>query len=247
MQLFTKEWIYKTELELWKLEAFELFEAKLADQKHPFPCIPAIIGQRLNHFRYGFVSNPYEDAAALGLAMLLNEYSLCFKEIGNYTSLIIFFEPFEVQSENLNVEDYETLFWDQLNRIAELDSSKWPFQIPEDPREPLWEFCFQGEAYFMYCATPAHQYRNSRHFPYFILAITPRWALERFYETEKNSLKIKENIRKRLENYDSIPIHPALNTYGQQDNYEWKQYFLRDDDSILPQCPFHPKTKRTGD
>lgn len=29
------------------------------------------------------------------------------------------------------------------------------------------------------------------------------------------------------------------NSYGEEDNFEWRQYFLRDDDTLLSKCPFH--------
>jgi len=91
----------------------------------------------------------------------------------------------------------------------------------------------------MYCASPAHRNRNSRHFDYFMLAITPRWVLKEFNKEKSYAKKIKSQVRNRLKHYDAINIHPDLNTYGNNDNYEWRQYFLRDDDTSLSKCPFH--------
>jgi uncharacterized protein len=91
----------------------------------------------------------------------------------------------------------------------------------------------------MYCATPAHTNRRSRHFDTMMLAITPRWVLQAFNKSEIRAKKIKDSIRKRLKNYDAIDVHRDLNRYGADDNYEWKQYFLRDDDTALTRCPFH--------
>lgn len=90
----------------------------------------------------------------------------------------------------------------------------------------------------MYCATPKHEERKSRHFPYMMMAITLRWVLQEFNKNEKYAKKIKEQVRKRINKYDTISIHPALNSYGNVDNHEWKQYFLRDSDTELPNCPF---------
>ncbi|MGA6840492.1 YqcI/YcgG family protein [Priestia megaterium] len=50
--------------------------------------------------------------------------------------------------------------------------------------------------------------------------------------------KIKNQVRERIKEYDNIPTHSALNSYGNIDNHEWKQYFLRDDNTELPKCPF---------
>ncbi|XJZ26128.1 YqcI/YcgG family protein [Bacillota bacterium Lsc_1132] len=236
--LLTKEAIQQTNLDPWKKDAFEKFEAKISDKHKSFPCIPATLGLQLNHFRYGFVKNPYDASSSTELAQLLEAYSNNYREIGAYTSLIIFYESSQ-DLLNLSVEQFEQIFWSQLSRICEMDDIKWPSHIPQDPHDPLWEFCFHGEQYFMYCATPSHKNRMSRYFPYLMLAVTPRWVLEQFNAFAPRTSKIKANIRKRLAEYDSIPIHPDLKTYGQKDNYEWKQYFLHDDDTALTECPFH--------
>ena len=56
--------------------------------------------------------------------------------------------------------------------------------------------------------------------------------------------QIKSLIRERLAHYDQINPHPVLNRYGQEDNYEWKQYFLRDDQTTLSKCPFTSHHKK---
>ncbi|MGG3467008.1 YqcI/YcgG family protein [Neobacillus pocheonensis] len=246
MHIFTKESLLGMAQENWQKDAFEKFEAKMLDKNKPFPCIPATQGYQLHRFRYGFVSIPNKNASSKQLAQLLEDYSKTFREIGSFTSLIVFYEPSSDLHENTSVEKFEQFFWEQLNLLHEFDQIEWPNHIPVDPHDSLWEFCFHGEQYFMYCATPAHKQRVSRHFPYFMLAITPRFVLEEFSSTASNAAKIKASIRKRLSEYDSIDIHPNLNTYGNKDNYEWKQYFLHDDDTSLAQCPFHSIRKKTS-
>ena len=239
MSLMCKENIVNMEIEAWKQDAMAEFQSKLLDKEALFPCIPANAGLQLDHFRYGFVTDPRSPLSANQLASLLKEYTLISKGLGNYTSLIVFYDTPKELAEELNVGDFQTLFWEQLNYASREDEEAWPMEIPLDPDHSLWEYCFHGERYFMYCATPAHSNRKSRFFPYFMLAITPRWVLEDFHATPKSATKIKSKIRKRLEMYDAVPIHPDLNSYGQQDNYEWKQYFLHDDASSSPMCPFH--------
>ncbi|MCM3440209.1 YqcI/YcgG family protein [Metabacillus halosaccharovorans] len=239
MELLKRDLINRDKLPFWKRDALEKFEMKMMDKHKPFPCIPATQGFSLNHLQYAFVGDPREDSSSHELAELLSSYTLNSKELGRYTSLIVFFNTPPELSDTYNVEKFEQLFWKQLNKLTELDSVEWPNHIPSDPTQPAWEFCFHGEQYFMYCATPAHKNRSSRSFPYFMLAITPRWVLELFNSSPSYSKKIKENIRKRLSKYDSISVHPDLNTYGNSDNFEWKQYFLHDDDSTLTKCPFH--------
>jgi len=238
MELFEKKSLNIDDLQVWKKDALEKFEAKMVDKEQRFPCIPATQGHSLNHLRYGFVGDPREVSSAEELANLLSAYTPQSKNYGKYTSLIIFYET-PADLSKTSVEEFEQMFWKQLSWASEFDSIEWPENIPVDPHDSAWEFCFQGEKYFMYCATPAHQNRQSRYFPYFMLAITPRWVLEKFNSSPSLAQKIKSNIRERITHYDSISIHPDLNSYGEEDNFEWKQYYLHDDDSALSKCPFH--------
>lgn len=222
-------------LEDWQLNALNRFQKKMTGKEKPFPCIPATIGFANNQLRYGFADDPGDPASVQQTASILKEFTKHSRDYGSYTSLIIFYK----QKDNLRVEEYEQLFWDQLTGLSEIDEVEWPNGIPKDPHDPLWEFCFHGEKYFMYCATPAHKNRQSRHFDTMMLAITPRWVLQEFMKKETLASRIKNQVRKRLLNYDTISIHPDLNSYGNEDNLEWKQYFLRDDDTAISKCPFH--------
>jgi uncharacterized protein len=231
------------QLQEWEKYAIEKFSEKMKDKEHPFPCIPATQGFALNHLRYGFLGDPRKESSITELAHLLSEFTNHSKEYGNYTSLIVFFEtPMDIK-KTYTVEQFEQIFWEHLSGLARVDQVDWPEHIPTDPQNPLWEFCYHGEQYFMYCATPSHQNRKSRHFNVYMLAITPRWVLTEFGKSEDYAKKIRKQVRKRLEKYDTIDIHPDLNTYGKEDNYEWKQYFLHDDESALSKCPFHRMMK----
>ena len=229
----------KVDLTGWKLDALQKFEAKMTDKEKMFPCIPATQGFSLNHLRYGFCDDPRKVSSAQTLATLLKFYSKSSRKFGDYTSLIVFFRTPKDLILSGSVEYFEKLFWRQLNIVSNLDECNWPDSIPVEPNEHLWEFCFHGERYFMFCATPLHQNRSSRHFPYMMLAITPRWVLDTFNQHVKHSDKVKKQIRKRLVAYDTLPAHPHLNNYGNIENHEWKQYFLHDDQSAISKCPFH--------
>jgi uncharacterized protein len=246
-ELFINEPSNKDQLRQWERFALEKFEAKMRDKEYPFPCIPATQGFAMNHLRYGFLGDPRKDTSITEFAQLLSAYTNQSKEFGKFTSLIVFFETPNEMKETYTVEQFEQIFWKLLNGLAEVDLLEWPTHIPTDPHDPLWEFCYHGEQYFMYCATPSHQNRKSRHFDVYMLAITPRWVLTEFGKMEDYAKKIRKQVRKRLEHYDSIGIHPDLNTYGNSDNYEWKQYFLHDDESALSKCPFHKMLKEKQD
>lgn len=225
----------------WKRKALQMFHKKMTDQDSKFPCIPAYQGYILHHFLYGFASDPRTRDAAKDMAKLLKEYGIRSKKMGDYTALVIFFDTPENVRETFSVNNYEVIFWNLLNQVSQLDTSEWPNHIVNDPSHYSWEYCFESEQYFVYCATPAHVKRKSRSFPYFMLAITPRWVLQKFFSCREQSQKVQKTIRERVHAYDSMQPHPDLKWYGQKDNLEWKQYFLRDDNTTLPVCPFRVK------
>ena len=230
-------------IEAWQKKAYELFKLKMTDANQLFPCIPALLGFKSGHLRYGFIGSPLKHETSYELAAILKEYSLHCKSFGKYTSLIIFFSS-PKESLDLGIKEYQELFWQHLINLSILDELPWPELIPSNPSHPLWEFCFHGTPYFMYCATPAHMKRKSRSFPFLMLAITPRFVLKEFIAKGKHADKIKQKIRERLYAYDSTSIHPALNSYGNSDNYEWTQYFLPDDQTSFSHCPFHSEKNK---
>lgn len=221
-------------LEAWKREAYHLFQEKLKNKVDAFPCIPAVQGNYLGQLRFSFLDDVKSHFAGKDLADILKEYNTISKETGQYASLIIFSN----NSEKLSVQAYEDLFWSLLSDVSFYDEESWPANIPMEPENQIWEYCFQKEPYFVYCATPSHKKRKSRYFPFFMLALTPRWVLEQFEKNNKKAKNTKASIRNRLTRYDRISPHPDLKTYGEEGNLEWKQYFLRDDETSLPQCPF---------
>ncbi len=235
MRLLTKKELETQLNEPWMQKASSAFDERMTDRSRPFPCIPATQGARLAQFRYGFVSVKHQ---ADQLASLLSEYMTKAQECGPYTSLVVFFEPFDAEPA-WTVEQYEQYFWLLLKETSDRDRSAPSRVLPSDPHDPLWEYGFENERLFMYCATPAHAKRQSRFFPFFMLAITPRWVLEYFHSYHRHPEKIKGKIRDRLLTYDEASIHPDLNSYGDVENYEWRQYFLRDDETRLARCPFH--------
>ncbi|MFC9709621.1 YqcI/YcgG family protein [Paenibacillus sp. NPDC056933] len=222
-------------LEVWKRDAYRLFSAKMSNREARFPCIPATKAFALGHLRYGFVASPGSESAGRTLSNIIKEYGQSSRSFGQYSSLVVFFEK---EQEILDVRRYEELFWGLLSQMRSLDDKSWPEGIPEDPEQPMWEFCFSDERYFVYCGTPAHTSRQSRYFPYFMLAMTPRWVLDIWNAQPQKAAAIAPKIRERLAAYDTVPAHPELKQYGAQGNLEYKQYFLRDDDTSLSPCPF---------
>ncbi|OIU67012.1 YqcI/YcgG family protein [Rossellomorea aquimaris] len=242
--LRSKSWIDRhfNDMPSWEKSAYTRFAQMMHGEQHPYPCVPGIQGFQKDMLRFGFAGDPRTDRSIGQLASLLKEYGKISRDTGNYASLVVFFQSEGLQSADIN--DYQDLFWSVLNKLHERDETPWPEGIAEDPHHHSWEYCFSGEPYFAFCATPAHISRKSRHFPCFMIAFQPRWVFDEINSSTAFGQKLKKVIRKRLVEYDGIDAHPSLKWYGQEDNHEWQQYFLRDDDSSLSKCPFMNSQKR---
>ncbi len=239
-ELYTKSWLEENleSIQNWQQDAFKHFSNMIADKGNTYPCIPGRQGFLSNNLRFGFTSDPREDGSIEDLAFLLKSYGEISRDTGKYASLVVFFKTPEQFKDNYRVAEFESLFWSVLNRVSAIDEVEWPEDIPTDPSHHEWEFCFHGEPYFAFCATPGHIFRKSRSFPCFMMAFQPRWVFDEINDSTVFGRKLKKAIRKRLADYDDVPIHPDLKWYGQTDNHEWKQYFLSDDESSPSKCPY---------
>ncbi|MEK4229821.1 YqcI/YcgG family protein [Solibacillus sp. FSL H8-0538] len=235
-----KSWIdeHLETLPLWQQIAYKSFSSIIADDENTYPCVPARQGFLKDQLKFCFVGNPREVSSIKNLAESLRDYGKCSRDAGKNTSFAVFFETPEDMFTDYTVEDYRKLFWSVLNQVTSFDDKEWPKAIPSDPSHHKWEFCFDGEPYFVFCATPAHKLRKSRHFPSLLVAFQPRWVFQELNNSTVYGRKMKTLIRKRIGEYDAIPSHPDLKWYGQEDNQEWKQYFLSDDASSASKCPF---------
>ncbi|MCA0989527.1 YqcI/YcgG family protein [Guptibacillus algicola] len=242
MTLYTKSMIDQNSEGLadWEKDAYQQFETMMCDESDPYPCVPGKMGFLEDSLRFGFAKPPSEEKSYDQLASLLKKYGEVSRQTGKYASLVVFFEGHEDKS----IEEYQDMFWTLLNEVHQRDEAEWPEDIPTDPHNQAWEFCFDGEPYFCFCATPAHRLRKSRSFPYFMLAFQPRWVFDEINATTSLGQKLKKVIRNRLVKYDGIKPHSALKWYGAQDNYEWKQYFLDEEDTTMSKCPFMAMKKK---
>ncbi|WP_350020136.1 YqcI/YcgG family protein [Priestia flexa] len=225
----------------WGKEVFTNFSQDMLSEENPFPCILGVEGLKKDLLRFAFVSSPYNYKDIKLCAEALKEYISCFRTLGRYTSFVVFFEP---EHKNRTITQYETMFWDTLTFLHQIDRKPWPEDIPKDPNDPLWEFCFEGEPIFVVCNTPTHELRKSRKSSSFMITFQPRWVFEGMTPHTKVGQQVQKTVRNRLEEYDKVEAHPHLGWYGNQENHEWKQYFLRDVNNSFPtECPF--KLKRS--
>lgn len=239
-ELTSKVWLdeHLNDLPDWQQDAFRQFGSMIADADNKYPCIPGRHGFLTNNLRFGFANDPRDEQAISEVSQLLKEYGGCARDTGKYASLVIFFKTPEEMLNDFRVDDYEQLFWSVLSRVSAKDETPWPEAISTDPSHHSWEFCYDGQPYFAFCSTPSHEARKSRMSPHFLIAFQPRFVFEEINDSTPFGRNMKKLIRQKLVEYDGIPAHPSLKWYGQEDNHEWKQYFLRDDESVPSKCPF---------
>lgn len=201
----------------------------------PFPCTFAVSAARKRSLRFAFVDG-FDEEAFAPLPGVLAEYLDGHRDLGRDTSFVVLFPE---DSGRAGMADYRALFWSILEFLHARDDRPWPADIPRDPDDPHWEFCFHGEPIFVVCNTPAHRARRSRHSPGFVITFQPRWVFEGIGAQTKQGRAARKVIRRRLADYDTVTPSPALGNYGAPDNREWQQYFLADSNvPVDGACPF---------
>lgn len=224
----------------WWHEAYEDLQATLARGHQTFPCMYATRALGNNALRFIFLADSTADAAIEAFAIGLSAYLKTCRSIASHTALLVFFGP---EQPPATLAEQHAEFWHVLQRLHELDPSPWPAHIPRDPEEPLWEFCFGGEATFVLGSGPAHSARKTRHSAFKTISFQPRFMFDELIATPERLAGARRVIRERALEIDGIPVHPMIQMYHEEGNREWRQYVVPDDNSpIEGRCPFHPTT-----
>ncbi|HEY0451969.1 YqcI/YcgG family protein [Actinophytocola sp.] len=136
---------------------------------------------------------------------------------------------------------YEQEFWRVLQELHDRDDRPWPADIPSHPEHASWEFSFAGVPMFAFSAAPTYQRRQSRNLGAgLVLLFQPRTVFADVTGGTPGGVRARRTIRRRLAEWDTVGPHADLGDYGDPSNYEWRQYFIADDDSRLREtCPLH--------
>ncbi|HZM76390.1 MAG TPA: YqcI/YcgG family protein [Candidatus Limnocylindrales bacterium] len=131
-----------------------------------------------------------------------------------------------------------------LRHLREHDRTPWPADQPTDPADPQWIFWFEGVDFFINFSTPGHRHRRSRNVGSAFTVITQsRSSFDSFVEPGD---RVRAVIRERVGDYDTVPVHPALGTFGDPDNREALQFFLGESNECPVELLSHSDVKRLG-
>jgi uncharacterized protein len=222
----------------WWHEAYDQLRDTLTSSARKFPCIYAIKAEQNNTLRFAFLQDSQSDASIAAFGDALSEYVEVCHSLRPHTAFLAFFGP---DREEMTLEEHHAEFWRVLQRLHEIDPRPWPQQIPMDPAEPLWEFCFNGEPMFVLGSGPVHVARRSRFSPVRAISFQPRFMFDELIDTPDLLARARKIIRGRVLEMDGLPVHPMIQMYHEDGNREWRQYVVPEDNSpIEGSCPFHP-------
>lgn len=237
-KLLTKEQVEADfEPSSWQALAYRDFQTTILARQtgmKTFPCVYATMGYRAGDHRYIFLhsDNPAEPRNIRTIAPALQEYLSMSKNLGPNTSLVIFGAPSEKER---SVESYNNSFWDMLRGLRIADPNAWPIEVPESLTSEKWTFCYGGEAVFPVMLTPAHSQRWSRHMSVPVIALQPKWVLDKLLSTPTKRETAVGKVRKLLKEYDQVDVSPDLTSYGQPGTSEARQLCLLDENKTAEQ------------
>jgi uncharacterized protein len=150
--------------------------------------------------------------------------------------LAAFCEP---RTQPVSESAYAEQFWQVLQELHDADAAEWPADIPHDPEDSTWEFAFHGVPMFVFAAAPSYARRASRNVgPGLVVLFQPRNVFDGIEGGTPRGMAARQIIRRRLNQWDTVPVHPDLGDYGDPANSEWRQYFIPDGPGRLQEkCP----------
>jgi hypothetical protein len=234
----------------WVAAHWRTFRDGLLGERNgsPFPCFFGAESVRDGDPLYTVVPSMTDRDALLGLGAALLEYLDTYREHSQRASLVTFFAPPE---RPLTEAEYHESLWHVLQFLHVHDPVPWPADIPTDPDDPYWEFCFGGEPIFPTCRAPFYETRKSRYCPVGLeITFQPRALFEGLNATADTAFgqQARDVIQERLADYDGVCPHADLGDWGVEGDREWRQYMLHEDPAAMPaECPMtvtreHPKT-----
>jgi FPC/CPF motif-containing protein YcgG len=222
----------------WGVNAYRAFADVMEDPA--FPCMFARHAHKRDSLLFLFADAPSEPQVLQTVRAGLIDYLQYVGSMqgldGALTVLNVMFRP---AVPPLALEAYHRQAWDVLQYLHDNDPHPWPADIPTDPDDPLFSFCFAGVPLFINVSCPAHRRRRSRNLgPSLVLVLQPRHGFDGVGGAHVKGDEVRKKVRALIEQFDGQPAAPELGTYSRGDNREWWQYALPEDNRPrTDRCP----------
>lgn len=150
--------------------------------------------------------------------------------------LAVFVRPRESERTQF---DYDRRFWSILAYLLDHDDRPWPENVPQNPAEPGWQFCFAGQSIFVFALTPLNRRRLSRNLCDCLVLVFQLRSVFTGIEVGTTAGDVaRQRIRARLAAWDEVGRHPSMGDHDELSDDEWRQYFLTDSNEDLhSRCP----------
>ena len=143
-------------LDEWKTISFNNFHDSILDQSKPFPCYFAVDSEKHGWSRYIFSESAYDENELFKLRDGIYEYIKTYQQIAKRTTLVIFLNHL---INNYWLKNTKTIL-ECITILMRNDPEPWNAEIPIDPYNAKWEFCFGGEPIFVVCRAPIYSERK---------------------------------------------------------------------------------------
>lgn len=175
-----------------------------------FPCIAAHDAVEKETLRFCIAQHmgcPADDHAILRfLYDFVDHYRNETK--GFHSAAILFAQP-----RNITEEEFETLLWNRLQILADLDAIQFAYdeRVSPDPLSPQFSFSIKGEAFYIIGLHPANT-RMARRLGFPALIFNPHSQFEKL--REQNVYHKMQNIVRRRDEMYSGSVNPMLSDFG---------------------------------
>jgi len=134
------------------------------------------------------------------------------------------------KNDFLCLEDEHKFCWEQLRILHENDPAAWPSDVPTDPNDSQWTFCFNEEQLFFNMSCPKQLKLKSRNLGRHItFVVNPRKNFDAIASlNSKKGIMVRQTIRNRVKNYNDGFVPSELGFFGDEKNLEWMQYQLHE-------------------
>ncbi len=224
----------------WLADAYSTYLRHVTADSPAYPCHFGVNGHREgnNWFTSIDQSAAVPGHGADGLAAALRAFRKQAWSGPERQTLLAFVGPPDPEPDL--GRDYRR-FWDLLASLTLFDERPWPHDRPVDAADPRWEWCFDGEPWFVFGCSPAYRLRRSRNLgPCLTLVFQVRRVFARLSGSTPAGQAAKWQIRRSLLAYDAVAPHPHLGDDQHSSVYKWRQYMLPDDQHVRDpaECPF---------